>query len=116
MDIFGRCIFPLLFYGALTASACFAPKTHKRFLLFIGGVPMLFLLLPIPILYLNNYDCFGLSVLAVMAVPPLAFLASFGQFFIKGFSGGIAAAAIFLQIMGMFFSFVYLVKLVSFLA
>ena len=50
------------------------------------------------------------------AVPPLAFLASFGQFFIKGFSGGIAAAAIFLQIPGMVLSFIYLVKLASFFA
>lgn len=89
-------------YGALLAIACFAPRGHGRFLIFISSAAMICLLLCIPLdLCLSSYGSFASFVCS--ALPALAFLASFYQFFIKGYNRGIAAAAIGLQVLGMFF-------------
>ena|GEM_PF-4461547 len=107
----------LIAYVALLAIAGFAPPKHKRFLFFVGGVPIIFLLFPLAFLYLWQWaDGFFLAALAAFAVPVLAFLASFYQFFIKEFSGGLAAAAVCLQLSGIFCALWYMGKLISCLA
>ena len=95
----------LICYGILLAVsrlAPLAPPKQKRFLFFIALAAMIFLLPAIP-LSIIRYDLLGWALAAFVLPVPL-FLASFYQFFIKGFNGGIAAAAIILQILGIIFS------------
>ena len=91
-------------YGILLAVVCFAPRAHKRFLFFIALVPMIFFVLSV-----FSGEC---QFLAVTWVPFGLFLVSFLQFFIKGFSPKIAAASIFLQILGLAFILWYLSVLI----
>ncbi len=91
-------------YSALLATAFFAPKAHKRFLLFIGGVPICFFILAFFSAWAAEF--------AVTVVPVGAFLVSFYQFWIEGFSKRIAAAAIFLQVLGIAFTLWWLVRLI----
>ena len=92
----------VVIYGALLAIACFAPRKHSRFLICIASAAIICLLLCIPLdLCLSSYGSFASFVCS--ALPALAFLASFYQFFIKDFSRWIAAASIGLQVLGMFF-------------
>ena len=91
----------LVCYGILLAVSRPAPPKQKRLLFFIALAAMVFLLLAIPLS--SRYNLFGWALAALVLPVPL-FLASFYQFFIRGFDGGIAAAAIALQIMGMVFS------------
>ena len=88
-------------YGILLAIACFAPRKHGRFLICIASAAIICLLLCIPLDLCGSPCSFASFVFSVL--PALAFLASFYQFFIKDFSRGIAAAAIGLQLLGMFF-------------
>ena len=93
-------------YGILLAVACFAPREHKRFLLFIAFVPMIFFVMSV-----FSGEC---QFLAVTWIPFGFFLASFWQFFIKGFSPKIAALSILLQILGLAFTMWHLNVLIRY--
>ena len=91
----------LFFYGVLLAVSRLAPPEQKRFLFFIALDAMVFLLLAIP--FSNSYHQVPWAMAALVFTIPF-FIASFYQFFIRGFDGRVAAAAIVLQILGIIFS------------
>ena len=93
-------------YGVLAVAACFAPPKQKRFLFFIISAAAICLLASIPLEYFAPTP-----TLVALLLPAAVFLASFYQFFIKGIDAGIAATAIGMQILGMFFVLLHMAKL-----
>ena len=100
----------LVCYGVLLAVSRLAPPEQKRFLFFIALDAMVFLLLAIP--FSNSYHQVPWAMAALVFTIPF-FIASFYQFFIRGFDGRVAAAAIVLQVLGIGFALGHLAVLIK---
>ena len=110
---YGCLLAAFICYGILLAVSRLAPPEQKRFLFFITLATMVFLLLAIP--FSNSYHQVPWAMAALVFTIPF-FIASFYQFFIRGFDGRFAAAAIVLQILGIGFALGHLAVLIKGLA